>query len=541
MYLFEDADGRKELEEQLQLLANSVLHRNVVDKTPVFHPPSAEAARGDIPIGKVAYNGKELHEFGLRRDEVFQHTAIFGRSGAGKTNLGFLLLRNLMAQGIPVMAFDWKKNFRDMLAVTGCENLKVYTVGRMAATFRFNPLIPPRGVDAKSHLKRLSYVLAHAFYLGDGCIFLISTVLDSLYRDAGVYRGVVVKYPTFRDLLKRLKSYPVQGREANWMSSALRAIASLCFGQMDFVVNSDGNAGMEELLRESVVFEMESLTQADKVFFIESILLWLHEVRMRDQNREQLIHVTVLEEAHHILSKKSSRGAFGEPLIETIFREIREFGEGLILMDQHPSEIALTALGNTYTTIAMNLKSRTDVSVMAAAMLLKDNQQDMLGQMEVGKAVVKLQGRIAEPFLISIPRVEVVKGLISDESLAGKMRPNIGEVGEGPGEDIKLTENELAFLLDVASVADCGVVARYTRVRLSGRQGDKVKRSLLDAGLVEEIEKTTPNSRKKVLRLTEEGKRVCAVNASRESEKALIPEPVSSVGSTENLLKERKE
>ena len=68
-----------------------------------------------------------------------------------------------------------------------------------------------------------------------------------------------------------------------------------------------------------------------------------------------------------------------------------------------------------------------------------------------------------------------------------------------------LTGSELAFLKDVAIMPNSGVVARYTRLGLSGRQGDKAKQSLLAAGLLEEDEKLTPKGRMKVLRLTEKG------------------------------------
>ena len=45
-------------------------------------------------------------------------------------------------------------------------------------------------------------------------------------------------------------------------------------------------------------------------------------------------------------------------------------------------------------------------------------------------------------------------------------------------------------------------MAEFTR---GGRQGDKVKRALIEMGCIEEIEKLTATGRKKVLRLTEKG------------------------------------
>jgi DNA-binding MarR family transcriptional regulator len=64
----------------------------------------------------------------------------------------------------------------------------------------------------------------------------------------------------------------------------------------------------------------------------------------------------------------------------------------------------------------------------------------------------------------------------------------------------------MELLKDVAILPTSGIVARYTRLGLSGRQGDKAKRSLLGLGLIEEEEKLTSKGRSKVVRLTESGK-----------------------------------
>jgi len=50
-------------------------------------------------------------------------------------------------------------------------------------------------------------------------------------------------------------------------------------------------------------------------------------------------------------------------------------------------------------------------------MLLDDDQASALGNMEVGKAVVKLQGRIPDPFMIQVPKMNILKGLVTDEMI----------------------------------------------------------------------------------------------------------------------------
>ena len=339
---------------------------------------------------------------------------------------------------------------------------------------------------------------------------MLTSVLDELYHKHGVYDGKVKRYPTFRDVLAILKTMPAAGRVSLWLSSALRAIHSLCFGSMDSIVNSGSNVTMDELLSRPTVLELEALSHADKLFFSEMLMLQIYSHRMVKNERNQLKHILIIEEAHHLLSRLSQRSGQPASIVEVIFREIREMSEGIVFLDQMPSEISKTALANTYTTISMNLKGKQDVTTISAAMLLQEEQPLALGTMEIGKAIVKLQGRIKEPFMIRVPEMKIPPPPITDDIIRAAMAPFIrsaeplGKAAETPPQ-IRLTESEKAFLKDVAIMPDSGVVARYTRLGLSGRQGDKAKRSLIEMGLIEEIEKLTQKGRTKVIRLIEKG------------------------------------
>lgn len=57
--------------------------------------------------------------------------------------------------------------------------------------------------------------------------------------------------------------------------------------------------------------------------------------------------------------------------------DVAEPREAVVLVDQHPSLISVPALGNTYTTIAMNLKHRSDVNAVGAAMLLEEEGNEL--------------------------------------------------------------------------------------------------------------------------------------------------------------------
>lgn len=171
-YLSEDYRGKQELEIALQMLGAKLLGTGI--ENPVVHlsAPARDIARGEYPVGNVVYCDKPMHPFGIREEELIQHTSIFGRSGAGKTNTVLIIIENFLTHNKPFLLFDWKRNYRDLLASRKDEFL-VYTVGRQAVPFTFNPLIPPEGTDPAVWLKKLIEIIAHSYYLGEGVMFLL--------------------------------------------------------------------------------------------------------------------------------------------------------------------------------------------------------------------------------------------------------------------------------------------------------------------------------------------------------------------------------
>lgn len=506
-----DEEGRAELEEQVRLLTNTRLNMDVQDTTPVFLPPTKADSAGDIPVGSVFYNKKEMHPFKLRYAELMGHVGYFGQTGSGKTNNAHLLAIGIHKQGIPLWVCDFKRTWRELRSLPEFRDLLVFTVGRDSiAPISFNPLIPIEGVDPQTYIKLIVAVLAQSFFLGEGVIYVLTVCLSELYEEFGVYRGTPACYPTFRDLLNKVRHYPVKsGRETLWLSSALRTIHSLCFGPMDTVVNTQNNASLKDLIGKAVVFEMDALTQADKVFFSEAIMLWLYQYYQACQTRERLQHVLILEEAQNIAPKETQGD---RTLVDVLFSQCREYGLGLVLIAQMPSMISRSALANIHTFIASGVKERTDASTLQSVMLLDLEQMNALGKLPLGTSVMRLnRPGITEAFLMRAPKVPLLKGSISDDLIREASAPYIRQTEQTGDEAVNavhpnLTESEMNFLVDVAILPDSGVVARYTRCKLSGRQGDKAKRSLIDMGFIEETEKLTPRGRTKVIRLTDAGK-----------------------------------
>ena len=182
-------------------------------KQVLLEPPPPEQSCGDYPLGTVLYGTREFGTFGLRHEEWIQHVGIFGRTGSGKTNVGFLIAKELLARGIPILVFDWKRNYRDLLQLADPGQLAVYTVGRNVAPFAFNPLIPPEGTKPSIWLKKLIEIMCHVYWLGEGVAYLLQESFDAVYRQFGVYDGQPATYPTLADVKEWLTKAKVKGRE----------------------------------------------------------------------------------------------------------------------------------------------------------------------------------------------------------------------------------------------------------------------------------------------------------------------------------------
>lgn len=513
-YLIEDHKGKEEIEEYLKLLSASVISEKLEKDEIFLFPPSKENAYGTYYVGNVLYNKRSLYPFGLREGEWIQHVGIFGRSGAGKTNLGFSIVSELVEKNKPFIIFDWKRNYRDLTALPRFRDLLVFTVGRNIAPLRFNPLIPPQDTDPRTWLKKVIEVIAHSYFLGEGVMYLLQKAINSVYRKFGVYDRTITNYPTFRDVLRWFDKYPAKGREANWLSSTLRAVSTICFGEMNRLTNT-GNQQIERLLKKKVILELDALTQSDKIFFIEALLLWVHHYRLREKERESFKHAFIIEEAHHILSGEKASLTGGESIMETTFREIREFGESLFILDQHPCQISLPALGNTYTTIVMNLKHKKDVNAIANCMMLESSEKEYPGNLEVGEAIVRLQGRIMKPFLIKIPEFELKKGIVTDETIREKM---IGYFGCLKGNQAliqgithiskaaEIKEEEKILLINILKYPFSSVVRRYQKLNLNRRKGNALKDNLVNKGYIKPKEVKLSNGRMMLFELTEKAR-----------------------------------
>ncbi len=563
-YLAEsDADGRADIEQTLELLAVKHLGADYnVDRSP-FPPPAKKfSTSGDIKVGSISYAGHSMYPFYLKSGRLKEHILIAGRSGSGKTNLTFVLMEGIMKQGIKVLALDWKRGYRDLMDMH--PKLRVYTIGRNISPFRFNPLIPPPGCEPHLWIKLIIDVIAGAYFGGEGVISLLVAGLDHLYSQLGVVDRCQTAWPTIQDLLAWLRTAKLKGRAAMWQASAERILLAMTYGEFGAVLKTQDNSHVAGLLDHNVVLEMDGLSgSSDRVMFSEALTLYLYRYRLAQGPQRKLTNVIVIEEAHNLLLKKASESK--ESILETSIRMVRQYGLGYVFVDQSASLLSQVAFANSYATLALSQKLRSDVQAIASAMNLSDEQKQALNTLPIGSAVVRLADEHTEAFLVEIPLCAVREGSVSDESvkrrMAGYYSDSSTEVA-GPAvsaaispvppphrnsqinENIKnnkdthppspreskstsdktriisdskpgppceqMNREEIRFLSDVAARPLCTTVSRYQRLHLSRRRGNAIRQSLSSAGIIEPVTIATRSGQVVLYQLTDLGRSVCS-------------------------------
>lgn len=551
-YLSEtDAEGRADVEQTLALLAAKHLGTNYEpDRAPFPPPPRPFATAGDLPLGAVSYGHRELFPFALRSRRLKEHLLVAGRSGSGKTNLTFILMQGIMDRGIKVLALDWKRGYRDLLALH--PELRIYTIGRSVSPFRFNPLIPPPGCEITVWIKNIVDVIANSYLGGEGVISLLVAGLDHLYHEASKAR----RWPTVQDLLAWLRTVKLRGRAAMWQASAERILLAMMYGEFAAVLSTQDNRHVLDLLNQNVILEMDGLSSSsDRVMFSESLTLYLYRYRLAQGPRDELTNVIILEEAHNLLLAKQPGSK--ESVLESSIRMIRQYGLGYVFVDQSASLLSKVAFANSYATIALSQKLRADVMTMAGAMNLTEEQREALSTLPIGTAVVRLADEHPEPFLIRVPRCSIREGAVDDALERQHMQTDSGESAPHPAAfpdpppitvlpprdrkpetnqsknthppspvdsgthasvsidthvvpdrppELPLSREAVRFLADVAARPLSTTVSRYERLHLSRRKGNAIRQSLQTAGLIEAVPIATRSGQVMLCDLTDAGR-----------------------------------
>ena len=478
-YILEkDYRKRREIESMMDLLiAQNV--PGLKTENILLPPPEKSLLTGEYPIGEVLYPDKNFGIFGVKENEWIRHCGIFGKTGSGKTTLAVRIIKELCRKNKPFLIFDYKRNYRDILKHPEFENedILVFTVGRNdVVPFYFNPKQRPEGVEEYVWIKQLAQIIEKVYLLGPGAN-------DVFMESAGV--------DTFKEMHDKVLKQRKRARELLWWASVKRTLNAINYPGLGEMVNCFKGHSIPDLLNKKVILELDGLSGSDQAFVIGSLLLWIYHYRMRQPEREVLKHFIIIEEAHHLFLKTRQE----EDIADIIMREIRELGESIIIIDQHPSKMSVSALGNLSTKFALTLSLNQDVSALANAMLLERHEQKYLSMLTIGHCVCR-SDRLTKPVLLLIPHFPLKKGVVTDEDLKAYMQgylqdfsPELGSLPKRSNvysiqKHETLSPLGRIVLEDVGLNPLYGLVNRFKKLGLKVSHGYKVIEELTTLRLI---------------------------------------------------------
>ena len=448
----------------------------------------------------MIYPDKPLSAFGIREEEWIRHCGIFGKTGSGKTTLALNLLTQICRHDKPFLIFDYKRNYRDLLGHPDFkkQDILIFTVGRNdVAPFFFNPKERPPGVEEHVWNKQLAEIIEKVYLLGPGA--------NDVFMES-------VHHSTFGEMKEEVLRQRKKARELLWWASIKRTLNAINYPGLGEMVNCAKSYPLPELLNRKVILELDGLSAADQAFVIGSLLLWIYHYRMRQPEREVLKHFILIEEAHHLFLRTRQE----EDIADVIMREIRELGEAMVIIDQHPSKMSVSALGNLSTKFCLSLSLNQDVKAVADSMLLEREQQRYLAMLTLGQSICR-SDRLRQPMLLNIPAFALKKGFIGDDDVRAHMRPYLAILTpESPPirerstiRDVQKKETPTPptplgriLLENIALEPVLGLVQRFRKLGLKTAEGYKVLRELETKNLV--VSRTIDG--KRLYELSREGK-----------------------------------
>lgn len=365
-----------------------------------------------INLGVMVQKGRDLENvpFYLSKNSMAKHTFIAGVTGSGKTTTCHRLLSEA---DMPFLVIEpAKTEYRTL--INKDNDLIVFTLGNeMVSPFRINPFELIRGEVISAHVDMIKATFTSAFPMEASMPQILEEAIYNTYQKKGwnidtnenelygdeAFNPEVNSFPILSDLLNEMKTV-VESKhfsaqmQADYIGSLVSRLSNLTVGSKGSMLNCEHSIDFRFIAHNNVILEMEELkSPEDKALFMGFVLSRLSAViKEEHRNNPNYKHLTLIEEAHRLLSKveygdSGSKKAAVETFTD-LLAEVRKYGEGLIIVDQIPNKLAPEVLKNTNTKIIHKILAKDDKEAVGDTMLMDDKQKEYLSALEVGNAIV---------------------------------------------------------------------------------------------------------------------------------------------------------
>lgn len=369
-----------------------------------------------IHLGKLVQSGNVIDKINvfLDKESLNKHLFISGVTGSGKTTT----CQNILVDsGLPFLVIEPAKTEYRILAGK-YEDLLVFTLGKdTVAPFRLNPFefFPHENITS-----RVDMILASieaSFDMEAAIPQLIESSIYECYKDYGwniatnkndvygdrAFDDGIYAFPTLEDLVEKVnvvvdrQGFDVRLKN-DYIGSIRARLQGLLIGSKGLMLNTRRSVDFEELLSGRVILEFEEIRSATEKSLIMGFVLTnlMEAIKARFLKKGAYAHVTLVEEAHRLLSKympgDSPNKKHGVEIFSDMLAEIRKYGESLIIVDQIPNKLTSEVLKNTNTKIVHRLFAEDDKNAIGNTIVLSQEQKEFLSNLEAGRAIVFSQG-----------------------------------------------------------------------------------------------------------------------------------------------------
>lgn len=370
---------------------------------------------GGFELGCIIQNGRKLDKTTVRLDRKLlnQHLFVCGVTGSGKTTT---CQQILTAAKLPFLVIEpAKTEYRSLSALL--PDMQFYTLGNESISpFRFNPFELLPNEKLSGHIDMLKATFAAVFPMEAAMPYLIEEAIVESYKKKGwdIHENENYLYddpwackgkcwPIMSEMLETLKAVIESkgfGRDLQekYEGSLIARLDNLTVGVKGRMLNTRNSVDIADMLDSQVVIELEDLRdEQDKALMMGLLLNRIAEaVKQRHSIEPGFQHITLLEEAHRLLSKPTlgDEGAkkLGVEQFANLLAEVRKYGESLIIADQIPNKLTPEVIKNTNTKIIHRLFAADDRHAIGDTVGLSDEQKDFLPLLQAGEVVAYSAG-----------------------------------------------------------------------------------------------------------------------------------------------------
>lgn len=413
-----------------------------------------------LTLGTIVQKGRELKKlpFKLPKKNLQKHTFIAGVTGSGKTTTCHNILHESETNFLVLepAKTEYRTLINSPLFQDKEKQIVVFTLGNeINAPFRLNPFEMVKGEILSAHIDMVKATFTSAFPMEASMPQILEEAMYNCYRKKGwdvdtnsnerygdrAFDPDVNSFPIMSNLLEemeavvRTKNFGAE-LQANYIGSLVSRLSNLTVGAKGNMLNCEHSTDFKYIATHNVIMEMEDLKNPeDKSLFMGFILARLTAViRQLHKENSSFRHITLVEEAHRLLSKvEYGDSGSKKTAVETftdLLAEVRKYGEGLVIVDQIPNKLAPEVLKNTNTKIIHKILAKDDKEAVGDTMLMDDKQKEYLSALETGNAIVFTEGT-EQPVHVKIKKIsDTNEDEIPDEVVANRFLEKESELGD---------------------------------------------------------------------------------------------------------------